>query len=161
MLNRILIPYKVPADKMEMLNSNIGCESGNNLEENLDYWVVGNRSCIMAHLREWLEYKLMGKDKSIQLVSDVCHYNMVLFIDLFGGAFSLLNEISPTCHDINQDIARYYSISDAEAFNITRENKDAIGDLLSLDNANKHNALWDARVIRAWYNKIHGEANDG
>ena len=72
---------------------------------------------------------------------------MTLFIDLFGSAWDIPKNVSPVCHDINQDIAKFYYISDKEAFDFNRE------DIL-LDNdinieGEKHNALYDAKVIKA------------
>jgi hypothetical protein len=73
---------------------------------------------------------------------------MVLFVDIFGGAFDLPENVSPACHDINQDIARYFNISEREAFDKSREE---IADAIQGD---KHNALYDALVIRNIYQKL-------
>ena len=107
---------------------------------------VGNHGFIEESLRSWLsEYD------DVQLVSDVCHYDMVLFIDIFGTAFDLPDSINSSCHDINQDIARYYNITEKEAFDMSRE--DIAGDVPG----DKHNALYDAMVIREIYHKIWQE----
>ena len=86
---------------------------------------------------------------SVELVSDVCHYDMVLLIDLFGEAFDLPSNVSAACYDINQDIADFHSISNADAFNVSRE------EILENNNieikGSKHNALYDAEVIKAVY----------
>ena len=90
----------------------------------------------------------------VQFVSDVCHYDMVLLIDIFGGAFDLPKNVSAVCHDINQDIARYYGISEREAFDKSRE--DIVSELYGRFIAgDKHNALYDAEVIKAIYKKIN------
>jgi hypothetical protein len=110
------------------------------------------------YIKTCLEHWLKDYD-NVQLISDVSHYDMVLFIDLFGDALSLPSNISPCCHDINQDIARTYKITEKEAFDMSREAiietynkkvnwpeyeiKDIEGD--------KHNALYDARVIKEIY----------
>lgn len=113
--------------------------------------IVGNKKEVYDSLREWL-----STYDNIELVSDCCHYDMVLFIDIFGTAFDLPKHINPVCHDINQDIARYYEFSENEAFDFLREeilqnNKITI-------KGNKHNSLYDAKVIKAIYEiiKIHG-----
>lgn len=113
-----------------------------------NYKVYGNKSYVSQHLNEWL-----SNFEDIELVSDVCHYDMVLFIDLFGTAFDLPKNVNPACHDINQDIAKYLSISETEAFDVSREK------FLNLSRkekkANKkHNALDDALVIKRIYNKL-------
>ena len=78
---------------------------------------------------------------------------MVLLIDLFGTAFELPSNVSAVCHDINQDIAKHYGISDREAFDKSREEivKELCGE--DIDGV-KHNALYDAKVIKAIYEEI-------
>ena len=101
-------------------------------------------------LENWL-----SQFDDIELVSDVCHYDMVLFADLFGGAFYMPQNVCACCYDINQDIARVYNCSMREAFNMSREdilknygkNNKIIGD--------KHNALYDAKVIRELYQALN------
>ena len=66
------------------------------------------------------------------------------------NAFSLPENLSPTCHDINQDIANYLNISEKEAFDTSREE---FAEIIS-GNAQKHNALWDAIIIKACHNKL-------
>ena len=93
---------------------------------------------------------------SVELVSDVCHYDMVLLIDLFGTAFDLPKYINPACHDINQDIARYYEISETEAFDFSRE--ELLQNNAIVIEGDKHNSLYDAKVIKTIYEiiKSHG-----
>ena len=110
--------------------------------------ITGNKQEVASKLREWLSYY-----KDVQLVSDVCHYDMVLFIDLFGDAFDIPSNVNPACHDINQDIAKLKGISEKEAFDYTREN--LIDDVLRYEVCKKHNALWDAKVIRSIYCVMH------
>lgn len=106
--------------------------------------LFGNREFVKEHLSKWL-----SKYDKVQFVSDVCHYDMVLLIDLFGTAFDLPNGVSASCHDVNQDIARHYGISESEAFDMSREGILADYDLAI--NGEKHNALYDARVIKRLY----------
>lgn len=88
---------------------------------------------------------------SVEFVSDVSHYDMVLLIDLLGGVWGLPKHICPACIDINQDISRKYSITLQEAFDKSRE------DILYQNHrewkvkGDKHNALYDAKVIRELY----------
>lgn len=85
-------------------------------------------------------------------------YDMVLLIDLFGSVFDLPSNICANCYDINQDIARYYNVGLQTAFDKSREQilweqrkeNAVLGD--------KHNALYDAKVIRELYqilNKVN------
>lgn len=110
-----------------------------NMEGNFS--VHGDKGFVAEKLAEWL-----SKYEDVQFVSDVCHYDMVLLIDLFGGAFDLPKGVSPVCHDINQDIARHLGITDYEAFNASRE-----GFIHPAIEGDKHNALYDAKVIREIY----------
>lgn len=113
-------------------------EDSNHLE------CVGYTTFIRNLLCLWLNHY-----DDVQLVSDCCHYDMVLFIDLFGDAFRIPSNVNATCHDINQDIARYFGISEKEAFDKSRE--EIVGDVIEGD---KHNALYDAKVIREIYRII-------
>ena len=116
-----------------------------------DYFYYGSRKFIKAKLLDWL-----SKFNRIQFVSDVCHYDFVFLIDLlFGEALNMPSNFSPICHDINTDIAKYLEISERHAFNISRESL--------LENHNifvsgkKHNALYDAHVIRELYKLTGGK----
>ena len=117
-----------------------------------DRWgICGNKEFVKTQLEEWLsEYD------NVEFVSDVCHYDMVLLIDLFGTAFDLPKHINPACHDINQDIARYYEISETEAFDFSRE--ELLQNNAIVIEGDKHNSLYDAKVIKTIYEiiKSHG-----
>lgn len=106
----------------------------------------GSKDYVRCLLEQWLaEY-----DK-VELVSDVCHYDMVLFIDIFGTAFDLPKNVCPSCHDINQDIAEYFNISEREAFDKSRTLM-ASGSIAYIK---EHDAMYDAQVIKIIYEKIH------
>ncbi|PXV88446.1 uncharacterized protein DUF5051 [Lachnotalea glycerini] len=140
-------------------------------ENHCDTWIKEN---VIKHLRktDWREkrgtyipnYHIGAKQEigksldnwlvqfeEVELVSDVCHYDMVLLIDLFATAFNMPNNVAHACYDINQDIARKYGISMKEAFDKSRE------DILyqhykeNKVQGDKHNALYDAKVIRELY----------
>lgn len=110
--------------------------------------VRGTKQQAAAYLRRWL-----SQFDDVQLVSDVCHYDMVLLIDIFGTAFDLPENVSASCHDINQDIAKHYGISEKNAFNKSREA--ILAENSTLIGGEKHNALYDAFVIREIYKIIH------
>lgn len=111
---------------------------------------VGTRDDIATALENWFK-----QFNQVELVSDVCHYDMVLLIDLFGSAFDLPDNVSASCYDINQDIARYYKINQAEAFDKSRE--DILWDRWKdiAVSGDKHNALYDAKVIREIYQIVN------
>ena len=126
----------------------------------------GSKEYIKIVLTEWL-----SKYNNVELVSDCCHYDMVLFIDIFGDAWSIPDVVNPACHDINQDIAKYFDISEREAFDLSREK---IIEKVNIDNqdianhfdiserekiinieGDKHNALYDAKVIKEIYKIVN------
>lgn len=122
--------------------------------------VRSNALTIGIYLNGWLK-RLINKYpeyRVIQFVSDVCHYDFVLLIDLLSGnAMDLPDYISPVCRDINQDIVSYCGEnSDASAFDRNREeiitDKDIgcpTSNFANNENVLKHNALYDAYAIRA------------
>ena len=117
--------------------------------------VYGCKEYIKEVLADWL-----SKYDEVELISDCCHYDMVLFIDIFGSAWTIPAIVNPVCHDINQDIAKHFKITEREAFDLSREgiieedNKKTEKALLPDDwkitiEGDKHNALYDAKVIKA------------
>lgn len=118
--------------------------------------VFGDRKFVKESLIDWLQRNGATADGTVEFVSDVCHYDMTLLIDLLtdgGTALDLPSWISPQCYDINQDIAWHYRISNHEAFNMDREfivkELDDSFALLNFPEEMKHNAVWDATVIQA------------
>lgn len=116
-------------------------------QDDMTTTVIGNKEYVREQLLEWLDnYK-----DNIQFVSDVCHYDMVLLCDLLAdGAILLPQYINPFCHDLCQDIAMILDISEKAAFDISREQ--LLTDRgIDLPKGQKHNALYDAEVIKAIY----------
>ena len=118
----------------------------NGITDSNNYY-IGDKIIIQKYLKEWL---LQFGD--IQLISDVCHYDMVLFIDIFGSAFDLPENVCASCHDINQDIAAYYMIDEKTAFDFSREQ--ILSDNEIYIEGDKHNSLYDAKVIKNLYNIV-------
>lgn len=134
-------------------------------------YVYGDKSYIRDVLTEWLAINAdYYKEDTIELVSDVCHYDMVLFADIFGGAFETPHWIVPACIDINQIIMEHENCTAQQAFDLNREEllNDLYVDKYSVDNVvnkinfnlkgnldsvftNKHNSMWDARIIKELY----------
>lgn len=124
---------------------------GNDLFSAWNLEMNGTKEVIREALKHWL-----SQFYTVQFVSDVCHYDFVLLVDLLTGggtALDLPENISAVCHDINQDIAAWYEISDRDAFDKNREQildeetgYHVIGD--------KHNSLYDAEIIREIYKQI-------
>lgn len=99
-------------------------------------------------VREWIRGWLDQFSGNKEFVSDVCHYDMVLLVDLLSDtALDLPDNIGAACHDINQDIASFEKVDTSKAFDMSRE--DLLSVLGSPIKGAKHNALYDAKVIRA------------
>lgn len=112
--------------------------------------VKGSSKNIKEALLEWLD-----QFDDIEWVADVCHYDFVLLIDLlYGDALNVPDNVCAACHDLNQDIARYYKCSEKEAFDKSRDELSKDFDKKSLD-MSQHNSLYDAIIARYIYNKIN------
>lgn len=133
-------------------------------DDTVEYY-CGTTGYIREKLLEWIKWhahELKGKEpQRVQFVSDVCHYDFYLLQNqVFGGAFNMPDYINPVCYDICQDINRWscagvnknYNTAHNmhNAFDISRERlvEDA---LLELPKGRKHNALYDAEVIKILY----------
>lgn len=123
---------------------NLYFNKGHNIIPTENYF-SGTKKEIKMRLKKWLK-----QFDTVDLVSDVCHYDMMLFIDIFGSAWDLPKNVSPCCYDINQDIMRYYDYDTLEkAFDKSREEILQEHELIVA--GDKHNSLYDARVIQAIY----------
>lgn len=114
-----------------------------------EWYHLGTTLEIRDKLKEWF-----AQFDSVELVSDVCHYDMVLLIDLFGTAWDLPKHICPACHDINQDIAWFYGIGLNQAFDVSRVKM--LSDNHLVVHADEHNALSDAHNIKSLYLLMNG-----
>jgi hypothetical protein len=114
-----------------------------------NWFYYGDSKFIREKLLGWL-----GKFDKVEWVSDVCHYDFVLLIDLlYGHALNMpYGKHNAACHDINQDIAEWYEINEIDAFDMSREQilKNAKIEI----QGNKHNALYDAIAIKTIYEKV-------
>lgn len=102
-------------------------------------FVKGDKEEVAQAIQDWL-----SKYKTVELWSDCMHYDIVLFQDLFGGAFDVPENVYYIPFDIST-LFKVYGIDpdiDREAFIDTPIE------------GRKHNSLYDARVIRACYDKL-------
>lgn len=121
----------------------------------VDNWIQEN---VIAHLtREYsgttetikqkLETWLSGFD-TVEMWSDCLSYDWVLFCQLWGHAFNIPKNV----YYIPFDICTLLKVKGIDP-DINRE-KFAFGECLQEMKDQKHNALWDAKVIRACYEKL-------
>ena len=103
----------------------------------------GDKKKIAHALGQWVR-TTGGMGEKVEIWSDVLAFDWVLFCDLFGGAFSIPEKVFYIPFDlatllkvagVNPDIGR-------EEFAEMKAGEDQ-----------KHNALWDAKVIKACHDK--------
>jgi len=104
-----------------------------------EYNIKGSTKEIKKLLIKWLE-----QFDEIEIWSDCLSYDWVLFNEIFGGAFSIPKNI----YYIPFDLCTLLKIKDIDP-DISREE---YGEMK--EGEQKHNALWDAKVIKACYDKL-------
>ena len=129
-------------------------------------FVLGDTEFIKDKLIEWLKWHAHElpneKSQRVQFVSDVCHYDMYLLQNqIFGGAFEMPDWINPVCYDIVWDIEEFECMGVGNnfnttknmytAFDISREKLIESKKDMKLPDGLKHNALYDAEVIKVLY----------
>ena len=127
------------------------------VQESKDYkehYVSWDTKHVCKCFTEWLDHLHEKYGERIQFVSDVCHYDFYLLCNLFGGAFNLPSNVCPWCHDICQDLIdpNDGDIKNGfDAFNFSREEACKFYNQGKLPEGKKHNALYDAEVIKMIY----------
>lgn len=108
-----------------------------------EYEMKGNKEQVFDALIAFL-----SPYETIQVWSDCLAYDWVLFCELFGGAMNLPDNIGYIPMDICTFM--WYKGIDPD---INRES--FVQDLIDPNKRyNKHNALWDAEVIKMCYEKL-------
>lgn len=132
-----------------MLFSYSECYKNENLTLNVAYqYFVGNKQYIKERLLEWLE------EDEIEFWSDCLSYDWVLLNELWGGALNIPKNLSY----IPLDICTLLQIKNIDP-DINREefiNHEIDFYAFPKDKDFKHNALWDALVIKKCYEKLIG-----
>ena len=111
----------------------------NFLTEGFNYKGFGNTETVKKYLIDWL-----GLFKEVEIWADCLSYDWVLFNQIFGHAFNVPKNI----YYIPFDICTLFYAKGIDA-DISREDFSGMN-----KNSVKHNALWDARVIRECFNKL-------
>ncbi|MCD5190676.1 3'-5' exoribonuclease [Enterococcus casseliflavus] len=108
--------------------------------------VRGDRQFVAQGLREWFK-ELDGwanPNTPVEIWSDCLAYDWVLFNELFGGAFGIPENV----YYIPFDICTLFKMKNIDP-DVSREK--FIGEEVA---GVKHNALYDAKVIKACYEKL-------
>jgi len=103
--------------------------------------VYGNKSQIKKELIKWLK----SFNNTVEFWSDCLSYDLVLLCNLFGNAFSVPKNV----YYIPFDICTLFKLKNIDP-DINRE---IFAEMPLLKN-NTHNALTDAIIIRACYEKL-------
>lgn len=117
-------------------------ESGNQETASVsmsDYYCPGSTNTIKTALSEWLD-----QWDHVEMWSDCLAYDWVLFNQLFGHAFNIPKNV----YYIPFDICTLMLIKGVDPDINREEFSNMTGD--------KHNALHDAKVIKACYEKLVG-----
>lgn len=104
--------------------------------------IKANTLSIKEHLTEWL-----SQFESVEIWSDCLAFDWVLFCELFGGAFN----IPANVYYIPFDICTLFKALGIDP-DINREEFAGAWD--ESTETFKHNALWDAKVIKRCYDKL-------
>ena len=100
---------------------------------------IGTRGQMAGYIEQWL----LQWDH-VEMWSDVYAYDWMLFCNLWGHAF----KIPPIVYYIPFDLATFLAANGVDP-DISREEYGRMADV----KGQKHNALWDARVIASCYTR--------
>lgn len=111
-------------------------------ENGIDYpdvkFVVGATDSVRDYLSEWL-----SQFEMVEMWSDCLSYDWVLFCQIFGHAFKIPKNV----YYIPFDICTLFKDRGVDP-DISREEYSGMVD------GQKHNAMWDALVIKSCYEKL-------
>lgn len=113
------------------LNNNVG-------KTDDEYPFVGDTATIKFYLEKYL-----SQFEAVEMWSDCLAYDWVLFNQLFGHAFNIPKNV----YYIPFDICTVFKMKGIDP-DISRE------EFLGIGAMQKHNALWDAKVIKNCYEKL-------
>jgi hypothetical protein len=106
-----------------------------------DMLVYGTTKEIKTYLEKWI-----AQFESVEMWSDCLSYDWVLFNQIFGHAFNIPKNV----YYIPFDICTLFKVKGIDP-DVNRE-KFGCGEVYS--EMPKHNALWDAKVIKMCYEKL-------
>ncbi len=124
----------------ENVIDNLNYSRGDNDYNTPDWFYHGDKDFVSEKLGEWL-----SQFESVEIWSDCLAYDWVLFCDLFGSAL----EIPSNVFYIPFDLCTLFKVVGIDP-DISREQFAG----LDVSSSNKHNALWDAQMIRHCYCRV-------
>lgn len=122
--------------------------TGNNLYRSYSVQLRGDIKVLEVELRKWLE-----QFDEVEIWSDCLSYDWVLFNQIFGHAFNIPENV----YYIPFDICTLFKIKDIDP-DISREQFAGITNSKGQNETSemllKHNALFDAKVIKMCYERL-------
>ena len=140
--NLIMTEPKLNEDQYYSATRHYSNKIPNDLYNGYSVQVRCNRTELKEHLELWLK-----QFQSIEIWGDCLSYDWVLLCQIFDHAFNIPKNI----YYIPFDICTLFKLKGIDA-DINRE-KFGCGEVYS--EFPKHNSLWDARVIKMCYEKLH------
>jgi len=101
---------------------------------------LGDTEQIRQALRQWL-----SQWDWVEMWADIIPFDWVLLCDLLGGIFQFPPNLSFICYDL-------CTLLKMKGFEPMKTNREELAGFSGVEN--KHNALYDALVIRACYEKL-------
>jgi len=140
--NLLMLPPPEGEDEFYM-----AMKSNDSIHKNIydDYSIKlrGDTKSIKEALETWLE-----QFEEVEMWSDCLSYDWVLFNQIFGHAFNIPKNV----YYIPFDICTLFKIKGIDP-DINREDF-CLEEGLTTETSAKHNALWDAKVIKMCYDKL-------
>lgn len=106
----------------------------------------GSAAYVADALKQWLAKEAVGE--KVQMWSDCLAYDWVLLNGLLADYTNGYPQLPESVHYIPMDICTLFQLKGIDP-DISREEF-----IASADTCDKHNALWDAQVIKACYDKL-------
>ena len=116
---------------------------GNDLYKSFSLELRDETSVVKHQLLQWFE-----QFEEVEIWSDCLSYDWVLFNQLFGHAFNIPSNV----YYIPFDISTLFKLKGIDP-DVNREEFSGMA-FISSEIPKKHNALWDAKVIRECYRKL-------
>ncbi len=137
--NLIMIEPEKGQDEYYVATRHATNLQGNSLYKGYSLQLRCNSNVLKEELNRWL-----GQFNSVEIWSDCLSYDWVLFSQIFGHAFNIPKNV----YYIPFDICTLFYAKNIDA-DILREEFSEMK-----DGSQKHNALWDAIVIRECFNRL-------
>jgi len=118
-----------------------------NMPVTAQYFCRGDRQAVAQALRQWLAR--FGEKNAVTVWADVLAWDWLFFCDLFGGAFSIPEQV----HYIPRDLSTLLWAQGIDP-DVQRENLGEVTSTHPQLNLAKHHALYDALLEKSIFENI-------